>query len=193
MRLLPPSSEQKCYLSVQHTSYYNHIISFTRKFIFYHHIPENSSLQSSLFVFLLHILQFWKHSWGRDELYKDNTVEWSMTATTVNVPETAVFWDITLCSALKVNWCFREECHLHLHGSKQSWIWTQQIPLKHVSSLSELFINTTVRTSDPALLRYCWEQQCPHSPVWGYINRYAREVIVWAHLHIACYFGAMRN
>jgi hypothetical protein len=35
---------------------------------------------------------------------------------TTVVMKSSVFWDITLCSLLKVNHCFRQTCHLHLQG-----------------------------------------------------------------------------
>jgi hypothetical protein len=32
----------------------------------------------------------------------------------------SVFWDVMPCSPLKVNWCFRRTCHLHIEGQRGS-------------------------------------------------------------------------
>jgi hypothetical protein len=78
-----------------------------------------------------------------------------------------VLWGNKTCSTLKVNWTFGGTCHLHF----QIWGTSQareqhdvgikrNLPSKHqltftglhgiVSQKTELFINTAVRTSDPA-------------------------------------------
>jgi hypothetical protein len=35
---------------------------------------------------------------------------------TAVVMKSSIFWDITPCSPLKVNWCFGGTCRLHLQG-----------------------------------------------------------------------------
>jgi hypothetical protein len=39
-----------------------------------------------------------------------------------SVMKSSVFWDLKSCSLLKVNWCFRGRCCLHLHGQRRSKI-----------------------------------------------------------------------
>jgi hypothetical protein len=88
--------------------------------------------------------------------------------------KSSIFWDITQCSLLKVNWRFGEKFRLHLQRRKISETRDQPPALTHVSWLvhsstlkmvecrlnfngphgvtsqkTELFITTGVRTSNP--------------------------------------------
>jgi hypothetical protein len=48
---------------------------------------------------------------------------------TAVVMRSSIFWDITLCSKLKINWCFGGTCRLHLQGSRIS---KQETSMKQV-------------------------------------------------------------
>jgi hypothetical protein len=93
--------------------------------------------------------------------------------------KSSFFWDITPCSPLKVNWCFGGTCHLYLHGQRKAssacylvhagfvlglffnpeaggdmflWNWLTFNRLHGVISQKiELFITTSVRTSNPTM------------------------------------------
>jgi hypothetical protein len=45
------------------------------------------------------------------------------------LPKSSIFWDITLCSPLKVNQRFRGTCHLHLRGRRKSLLATCFTPV----------------------------------------------------------------
>jgi hypothetical protein len=88
--------------------------------------------------------------------------------------KSTIFWDITTCSSLSVNGCFKGTCRLHLHGRKNKmsktslkagdlrpWRWRRYIPLKRrltlnvISQKMVLFITTAVRTSGSTKWNSC--------------------------------------
>jgi hypothetical protein len=91
-----------------------------------------------------------------------------------------IFWDITPCSALKVNWPFGGTCRLDLlprwflpRFILLPWRWRRHVPLKRrvtcnglhgvISQKIVLFITTTVRTSNPKRKILFW---IDNNPTW---------------------------
>jgi hypothetical protein len=79
---------------------------------------------------------------------------------TVSLLKSSIFWDIMPCSPLKVNRRFGGTCRLHLQARRISKVRNQrESRCQAFSGLHdiiyqriELFINTAVRTSNPAFL-----------------------------------------
>jgi hypothetical protein len=110
------------------------------------------------------------------ELHREHSVIWKLqsfwmwcyiiwylpTLHSVTSEKTVIFWDITLCNPLEVNWHFRGTFHLRHQGRRISWTgkhasWQAAIQLTFnglhsiISQKMVRFITTTVRTSNPVI------------------------------------------
>jgi hypothetical protein len=53
--------------------------------------------------------------------YKRLYLTESILRKTTHIMKSSIFWDMTLCSPLKVNWCFRGTHRFHLQGQRIFW------------------------------------------------------------------------
>jgi hypothetical protein len=74
--------------------------------------------------------------------------------------KSSIFWDITLCSLCKVNWCSKGTCHL------QAWVWQQAEPISLIDAsrwFSCLTHSSTLQMEVTCLQNVSW------LTIWHYI------------------------
>jgi hypothetical protein len=109
--------------------------------------------------------------------------------------KSTTFWDVTLCSTVQVNWCFRGTYCLHLQGQRVSQARRQHTHYVHLSSLP-LFIQFTANKNASFQVHsvtLTWASWIAKGPIWLaqfppslYITS---SFSIWSALLATCFFA----